>query len=419
MRYRADYSVYSRTLPSGRVVWYYRCYADGRRQAGRSLGIDGAGKRALAVRQANALLKAGKLAGPVEREPTLSEWSKARHWWVWNGGGHGRGKTDPACLYLRAQLARSDPDRPAVSRGYADRAHQTLQDHILPAHGTRRLSAITSADLEALLFAWLDAGLSRKTVNNRASIYRIMLREAHRLGAIRSNPWAQVRGMVAGTTERGQLTPEEALRLMDPATLDAVWGDGKPGSGHHLYWTANLVAMFTGRRQGEILALRGADVHADHLRIAASWDIEYGRGPTKDKRAYDVPIPAFVRRELARYADAAGPQDYVLSYHGGRPCTGNRVTEWLYRAMERVGIPGAERKRRGIVFHSWRRFHNTWLRGRGYVPDALVRRVIGHATAAMTEHYTGFQAGDYAPVVRAQEELAGRMGGPPPADTGA
>lgn len=387
MKYRRDFTLFPRRL-RGAVVWYYRTYdADGRRQAARSTGQT---SKTLAEKYCNKLLKEGRLAAPIRKELTLSEWAAARNWWRWG-----------ECAYLQAQLARSQADRPKVSEHYADESLRALERYILPAHGRLRLSQITPRALEDLLFAWRDEGASHKTVNNRASVYRIMLKEAARLGEIEANPWDRVRGLVPTPKQRGSLTLDEARKLLDPRTVDEVW------EGHHLYYAINLTAALTAMRQGEVLALRREDVFPNHFHVEGSWSIVYGRGRTKTKRVDDIPIPGFLYQVLQPYLLWPG---YVFSYsQGARPCTGNRVTEWLYKALERIGITQAQREARNIVFHSWRKFVNTYLLGRGIARDK-VRAITRHETDEMTTLYTGFQAQDFADVTKAQEELAGSLG---------
>jgi hypothetical protein len=55
-----------------------------------------------------------------------------------------------------------------------------------------------------------DSG--EKTINNKASIYRIMLGETERLGIIprASSPWARVEGFKPASHAKGILTMEEA-----------------------------------------------------------------------------------------------------------------------------------------------------------------------------------------------------------------
>jgi hypothetical protein len=113
-----------------------------------------------------------------------------------------------------ARLARFGKQRPGVSRRYGDDALRELEKWILPYHGDKRLDEISPKDCANMLFAWQEKGLSMKSINNKASIERIMLGEAERLGDIEDNLWDRVRGFKSDPHPKGILNPEEARRLL-------------------------------------------------------------------------------------------------------------------------------------------------------------------------------------------------------------
>lgn len=382
-RYRESFTLYPRTRKNKKSIWYYRTYDSfSRRTSGRSTGHT---SKTRARRFCEKLLQEGRLLQP--ELPTLRQWTEQESWWRWG-----------ECKYLGRRLARSSPDRPAVQRRYADDALTALQTHILPILGNRRLDQISPNDCELLLETWEKQGAAGKTINNRASIMRIMLGEAYRLGLLQENPWMRVQPYDATPKPRDTFTLPEAKLLLDPRTIDTIW------LGHQLYYLLNLVAATTGCRQGELLALRQEDIFSDHLAITASYSIRYKERTetTKTKVKAPVPLPRFVWEQIQPFYQWSG---YVFSFtRGASPATGNRCTEALYEALERIGIGPAERKDRNLVFHSWRRFYNTYLRSRG-VPDAKIRQGTRHKTAAMTEHYTSFHLEDYQEIVAALEDF--------------
>jgi len=397
-RRKLPYSLYLRRvhLPGKKKptrVYYYRCYdPQGRRTTGRSTGCERKGD---ADGYCKALQAAGQLLtgpqAPARPEiPTLAEWARAEAWWVWG-----------QCRYLRGQLNRSDPERPKVSRRYADDALRDLGAWILPYHGKKPLTEITPKDCENLLAAWQDKGLSRKTINNKASIYRIMLGEAERLKIIPESPWLRVKSFTPAEHPKGILTLEEAARLLNPATVPTVW------KGNPIYHAASLTASLTGLRVGEVLALKTTDLFPDHLHVAHSWHIKYKEGGTKTKRVDDIPIPRFLYDLINGFVIWEG---YVFSFsHGGsragdRPCTANRIEDALKAALVRIGIPEEERVRRTLSFHSWRSFANTYFQGRG-ISGEKVRAITRHSTRKMTTHYSAFALEHFADVAAAQEEL--------------
>ena len=75
----------------------------------------------------------------------------------------------------------------------------------------------------------------------------------------------------------------------------------------------------------------------------------------------------------------------------------------MYKAFEQIGITHQEREERNITFHSWRHFYNSLMRGK--IHDAKLRRLTGHKTLEMTEHYTHFNITDFKDVLIIQEQF--------------
>lgn len=384
-RLKASYTLYTRVI-NGRKIWYYRVYDSEGRRISRSCGTTA---KTRARDYCDNLLKDGALI-PVDT-PTLAEYAASRSWWVWT-----------KCEYLRGRLARSTAEKPAVSHIYADKSLAALKAWILPYHGEKPLDKITAQDCESLLFTWQAEGLSAKTINNKASIYRIMMDEAERVGIIKASPWRAIRSFVPSKKGKGILTMAEAKKLLDPGTISKVWG------GHQIYYLASLIAAVTALRQGEILALRREHVHQDHLHIDTSWHSKYGLGPVKTRRIDDIPIPQFLYDSIMSFCKWNG---YILSFSmGERPATASKLTHSLNDAVEKIGIPTAERRERRISFHSWRAFANTYFRARG-ISGEKVRAITRHDTEEMTEHYSAFRVEDFRDVAEAQADMVREIAG--------
>lgn len=394
-RVRQRFSLYRRRRASGPSVYYFQTYdKEGRRLPGRSTGKTSKGE---ALDYVLELAKQGRLASPDS--PTLSAWVAERNWYDWP-----RAEAEPRCLYSKAKLARSPSDRPAISRGHVDRCRRFLEIYILPEFGKERLDALKPGDLEAWMFSLRDKGLATKSVVNIASAFRTITAEALRLELIGSDPWTKVPAFQAGSARRSALSYEEALKLLSPATWAEVW------KGNRLNYLVNLTAAVTACRQGELLALLRENLHRDHIEVEASWSIRYHeRGPTKTKRKAPVPIPLGLFTLLSEFAPWEG---YLFSFTAGMtPATGARVADALYSAMERaLGIDEDERKRRGLTFHSWRRWSNSYLRARG-IPDAKIRELTRHASERMTEHYTSWDPEAFRDVADEQTLLLGEIEG--------
>lgn len=359
--------------------WYYQTYdAWGRRTPAKSTGLE---NKADAYAWCMDRHNRGVLGNPPD-DPTLREWVESRHWWDW-----------ARCEYVKGKLLRSEAGKPAITRAYADRSKTKVDTHILPYLGTVRLSKLTPQILERWMFDLLATGLAPKTVNNIAAVLRTMVREAWRLEMIERNPWDRVRPLANNSKPRGILTVAEARLVLDPVTAGKVWED-------HVFYVANLLAAFTGLRQGEVLAMDKDHVFDDHLSIEYSWDRQYGRKTTKTKESRVVPLPPMVAAQMAPLMDHNG---FVFSkVHGLHPVRRDDVTQALYDALDAVEIH--DYKTRRIAYHSWRHFANTYFRSQS-VPDAKVMHVTGHKTMEMVDRYTHFRAEDFTEVIAAQNRL--------------
>ena len=383
-RYHEPFTIFPRVMPSGKTVYYYQARdGDGRRTTPRTTGKT---TPSAARSHCRNLEKTGKLIPKDSTGPVVSTFGElARDFWNWEKSA-----------YIHTRLQFSDPNRPGFGKRYAHDMGRIVEMHLLPVFRRRLLNSITPINVEAFALRLRDGGLSGKRVNNIVTCMRIMLAQAHRAGILPWDPKVKdvIHAMGSARRERGRLTLDEVRRLFAEENIETAW------KGHTLYRAVNFVAAATGCRQGEILAIRDRDVHPDYLHVEHSWTIGYGLGPTKTRQARDVPLPARVYRTIVPFLGTGG---FAFSMSRGEsPCTGNRATEALYAALDTIGVK--DRAERNITFHSWRHWLNSTLRAHA-VPDPLVRRVTGHATELMTEHYTGFVREDFAPVLAVQEEV--------------
>lgn len=360
-RYRAAYSIFPRTLPSGVTVYYYRTYdADGRRTTARSTGKT---SPSAARAYCDELLRAGTLV--PDRSATLKSYTA--DWWLWD-----------RCRYIRSLRAR-DPD--GISPEHAANRRSALTKHTWPYLGSKRIGEITTPAIERWIDSLLESGLSPSSVRNTVAGLRTILREAVRRGDISRDPTEGARIPTDRTARRGILSREEARALFSPDAFDTVWRRD------YLYFAANLLAAACGLRQGEIRGLRVSDVKDTYLEVRHGYGRIAGLKETKTRRARAVPLPAFVRRSLEPLLSGRSPDAYVVSRTGAEPIGYRSISTSLGRALEAIGIDAEERRARKLTFHSWRAFYVSFLRAAG-VPDARVMAASGHSTTRMADWYT-------------------------------
>lgn len=398
------YVLVDRALSSGKHVFYYYTYKDGKRTnlistgAGYTKKKDAAKKRREAENYCMELFKHDRL-GARKSTPTLSKWVGRKHFWNWR-------KSD----YIRGKLARSDSNRPGITETYTKTGEQVTRDHILPFHGHKYIDEITAADCEDLLFRWTDNGASYKSANNWRSIYSVMLGEAERLGEIKNNPWKLVSELSPKKNSYGALTIAEVARIISPEFVNF------DKMRDRIYYYAAKLSFVTGMRIGEICGLLakdvrdvyvekdGKEIRGSYLDISMQYNVKLKkRTPVKDKDSRKIPISAELRDELETFLQY-GNDSFVFSFHPKQktPISPHNLRNWLYGRMEQVGIKG--RKDRNITFHSTRRFFNTLLRHER-IADDVIRRFTGHDSEEMTDHYTDYLPEDLEAISKAQKRL--------------
>ncbi|WP_422477173.1 tyrosine-type recombinase/integrase [Pleomorphochaeta sp. DL1XJH-081] len=376
MRFREDFSLYKRTLKSGKVVWYYHAYDEDGNRISISTGHT---KKSKARDYVLQLVKQDRLIPTsIKQATTLNQFSKP--FWVWG-----------ECPYVMDKINRGG----SYSRSFCDFNKKSMEKHILPTFGKKRITKLTVA----MINTWLldlpkKAKVSRSTANKMLSLLRIMLDEAVRQNIIKSNPATLVKPLLEKPNARDAFTKEEAIKLLnDPEH----WGN-------ELSYTASLLCACTGLRAGEIRALRVQDIHRDHITVEHSWDEKYGLKSTKSGNIRTVPITKELYSTLMKLAPDR-TDGFVFSLNNGEtPMSGRVFANSLYRKMREIGITEVDRIERGLSFHSWRHFFNTQLVVAG-VSGEITRSVVGHESKEMTNHYLHLKTADMKSVMEVQRQL--------------
>jgi integrase len=195
-----------------------------------------------------------------------------RRRWVSLPGAKGRRQAQIACAKLIAEQQHGtavDPSRLTVSQ-YVDRflsdwapLHLTqgsvrrygeVLAHVRRHLGDRRLQALRPGDVSGLYAALARQGLSSRTIGLVHSVLLRALKQGKIWGLLQANPAELVKPPKAVNRETEILQPEQARELLDRLR-------GKP-----LYLLASL-ALNTGMRRNEMLALRWSDLELDAGRL--------------------------------------------------------------------------------------------------------------------------------------------------------
>lgn len=300
--------------------------------------------------------------------------------------------------YLEQWLGKSAPAslRPRTLAGYRSIARR----HLVPGIGHVPLAKLNGAHVQELVNQLVAAGASPQTVRNVHAVLRRALGQAVRWGILSRNPAAAVDLPAARGFDVRALGVDDAR-----AVLDAVRGD-------QLEPLVTL-ALATGLRQGEALAMRWADVELEAAQLTVRHTLHRAGGsvflaePKTRRSRRTVTLPAFAVTALRRQRDWFQAQQrllagsdwqeggYVFTTARGTPMHGSDVTRRLQRRLAAAELPR-------MRFHDLRHGAATLLLAQGVHPR-VVMETLGHSTIAVTMNV-------YSHVVPAlQREAADRL----------
>lgn len=108
-----------------------------------------------------------------------------------------------------------DVMRHQVAPNALDNYMSIAKIHLRPTFGRKRVSKLTTADVDSLVSEKLDAGLSTSTVRRIRSVLSAALDQAVRWGVVGRNVVSFTRGPKETRSEGRTLTPEQARKLLD------------------------------------------------------------------------------------------------------------------------------------------------------------------------------------------------------------
>lgn len=274
-----------------------------------------------------------------------------------------------------------DSIRGSVRRSTYQRDESLCRVHIVTALGKKKLKTLSAADVQRFYRAKLDSGLSSATVHKLHVLLHKALKQAERWGLVPRNVAVDVDPPKVHKEEVRLLNNEQARKL-----LDTVKGDRLEA----LY----VVAVQSGLRQGELLALRWEDVDLEARTIQVRRTItrdggKHSVGPAKTAKGRRTvkltrdateALQEHLERQLAEI-DKAGDkwQENGLVFCTGKGTLINPTNlrrRSLAPLLQRAGLPA-------ITFHQLRHTGATILLLKNVNPK-VVSEMLGHATIAIT-----------------------------------
>jgi integrase len=332
--------------------------------------------------------------GTAEQYKTKAQAQKAAEGYRLTANREGREKSEPTFgalieRFILEEKLRDAKDRPrtvgvfemdeefdaeALDPSTANSYLSILKVHIRPRWGESSLSEVRPAMVQEWLRGLVAAPKTKGHV--KALMHRLfekaMLWELLPVGR---NPMelVHVKGISKRTKKQAVLDPDQCLALI--ASLPDP------------YRTMVLVAICTGLRVSEILALRWSRIQFDRLTMMVKVKAVNGRiGRLKtecseDELPLDPEFAAVLLDWKARCRPTVG--DWVFPSHITDRCfhASPIQQDYIRPAGEKLGM-------RGVGWHTFRHTYRAWLDAVG-APIGVQQKLMRHAHASTTAGYGG------------------------------
>jgi integrase len=303
-----------------------------------------------------------------------------------NSGMHVAGATMTLHAYLDRWL--EDYARNSVTPKTFERYFEHVRNHIKPRLGHIQLAKLTPLHIQGFYQQCRTegrlngkGGLSERTVLHLHSVLHSALKQAVRWQLIPRNPVDAVARPKPQPAEMHYLSEDEAVALI--AT-----------SKETPYGTIVELALASGARRGEILALKWTDFDFASKSMSINRSLEQTRGGVlrfkppktkKSRRRIDLSEGIIqtllshkaeqTRRRLLLGAAYQGG-DLVFCTGDGSPLRPDSISVWFKKLVARFGRPE-------VRFHDLRHTHATILLSHNVHPKIVSER-LGHSSIAIT-----------------------------------
>ena len=320
----------------------------------------------------------------------------------WNSGTYFEPSTDSVSDYFEHWLKSIEP---TVKPGTVNRYRQNARSYILPAIGSVPLAKVTPLAVQRLVNDLVTSGRSPASARLCFAVLRRAFNQAVKWKMIARNPCDDVDVPRVASPEMQTWNLEDANRFLAAIAdvpLAAFW----------------QLALVTGMRRGELLALRWQDVDLDRGTLAVRRTMAedsqrrwtYGEPKSAaGRRAIAIPAPMVIslkahraRQNERRLLLGAAWDDAGLVFDrgDGAPYNPDGVSEHFRELIARLGLPR-------IRFHDLRHTAATLMMADGVHPK-IVQERLGHSKISMTldrySHVTESMQRDAA------NRLASRLG---------
>ena len=361
MRVTEPYTIFLRTLSSGKQVYYYQFRDEqGRRSTPKSTGC-------------TTLSQARRFCNKLYNENAFSVVSSTTL------ENFARGFFAPDGEYCKWRAVSNRPLKPESIRRYT----LALENHILPFFGSVKVDKITS-DMCKKWIVWASEKWQPKTVNSAQGTLNLIFESAIDKGIIQKNPLRRIGLHKITRKHRELLTVKEIARL-----YNREWPNESQRQ-------AFLLSCVTGMRIGEVLGLTKEDIRKGFVNVHRTYSDRFGlQESTKTYVNRYVPIP-----EGFPFPESKTKWAFPAE-NGEGPVQAHQIYKSFIKRCAALEI---NTKSRGLTIHTLRNFFISYLQSQN-VPESKIRAVAGHSDSTMTDVYTYWTPEMFPEVYEAQFRL--------------
>lgn len=303
----------------------------------------------------------------------------------WNRGDYIETSKTSLAAYLDQWL---DAIKPTIRPASHDRYTRIVRNQIVPALGSTVIGRVSPLQVQEFYAGLLAAGLSSSTVALYHGVLHKALDQAVKWNLIPRNVCDAVDAPRPQNPEMQTWSTIQAKAFLIASAdheLTALW----------------QLALYTGMRRGEILALRWADIDLDRRQLAVRRTLTrgadglvFGEPKTKAGRR-SIALPAPVVTALRSYRASQNERrlhlgaawldhDLVFERGDGTVLHPNIVSRGFRRLVERLNATLPKDQRLPVIrFHDLRHTAATLMLANGEHPR-IVQERLGHADISMT-----------------------------------
>jgi integrase len=244
-----------------------------------------------------------------------------------------------------------------------------LNTHLIPRFGAIMLPAISVQEIQSWITELLAKGYAAHSIAHFHEVLSAILNTAVKWGEISKNP--------AFDVSLPKLTLKREKWILTPKQAGDLAGALSPKPRMMV-----VLALTTGMRRGELLALRWRDIDEDYgcLKVSeAVYDDQFDT-PKTTAGSRVVPLPDAVLTMLKQWKWATprkGPEDLVFGTRTGKPADSNDIVN------RHIAPACAALKLRRATWLTFRRTYSSWSHNSG-VPDKVTAALMGHSNVYTT-----------------------------------